>query len=101
MNKKRRRREWKEILETLRKSEKSKAAFCKENNIPLSRLQYHMLKSKKGNKNSNLVKVPFSIERSETPVLQIKTDYCMIEFTGHIEEETLKGLLRSLKAVSV
>ncbi len=101
MNKKRSRREWEEILETLRKSGKSKAAFCRENNISLSTLQYHLLKSKKRNKSSNLVKVPFSIERSETPVLRIKTDYCRIEFTGHIEEEILKGLLRSLKAVSV
>ena len=84
-----------------RKSGKSKAAFCKENNIPLSTLQYHLLKRKKGNKSSNLVKVPFSIEKSETPVLLIKTNFCTIEFTGHIEEGTLKGLLRSLKAVSI
>ncbi len=101
MNKGRNPREWKGILESLRKSGKSKAAFCKENNIPLSTLQYHLLKRKKGNKSSNLVKVPFSIERSGAPVLRIKTDYCMIEFTGYIEEEAVKSLLRSLKAVSI
>ena len=101
MSRKRNRGEWKEIQDAYKKSGKSKAAFCRENNISLSTLQYHLLKSKKGNKSSNLIKVPFSIERPETPVLQIKTGYCMIEFTGHIGEETLKGLLRSLKAVSV
>ena len=101
MNKERSSREWKEILETLRESGKTKVSFCKENNIPLSTLQYHLLKRKKGNKSSNLVKVPFSIERSKTPALRIKTDFCTIEFTGHIEEEALKELLRSLKAVSI
>ena len=38
MNKERNPREWKEILESLRKSGKSKAAFCKGKNIPLSTL---------------------------------------------------------------
>ena len=101
MNSKRSTSEWKEILETLRKSGESKAAFCKGNNIPLSTLQYHLLKRKKGNKSNNLVKVPFTIERTETPVLHIKTDYCTIKFTGHIEGETLKDLFKSLKAVSL
>jgi len=105
MNNKRSRIEWKGILELLRESGKSKTAFCKENNISLSTLQYHLLKRKKKNKSNNLVKVPFSIEnpigRSKETTLQIKTDYCTIKFLGNIKEEELKGLLRALKTVSI
>jgi len=100
MNRKRNSREWEEILESFKKSGKSQASFCKENNIPLSTLQYHLLRRKKGDRKNDLVKVPFTVERSEKASLQIKTDYCKIEFWGHIEEDELMGILRSLKAVS-
>lgn len=101
MNKKHSSHEWEEILGSLRKSGKSQAAFCKENNIPLSTLQYQLLKKKEKNTSSNFVKVPFPIERTNPTVLRIKTTYCTIEFSDHIKEEELTGLLRSLKAVSV